>query len=711
MSDASVSAVDGRAVVRVGGSELLAPIVKTASDAMADTAANRSATEMAAATALAGSRYFPTRVAGQSGSTPGQMFSTDDGAGNLLYYRRTSSGSDEIGRAVTPASLASSDGSARVGFRQMGTGAANRTLEDKARARIDLDDFVLPGDLDYSDAIGRAIDRLIELGGGICKAAARHHAMSRAIEFDTGSNDISIWFEGEGLSTTFDQYGPNEPAMRVGQTQRLRSSGLRNLRLRCLSGNAPGTEPGDVLEIGALGFEHFDMEQVDLEQYNSNRRLIHAPYGNMFYLRATGYWRGPEGATVNPVFIRTQDTTFNHNVIDITAYCANSSKRFFDIESEAGGSWLFDNQIKAVFQNCSGGAIRFCNAKGWKLNFNFWDLSDAAGYRNDLVLADSNAQLESIECDITINRHDPLMANGVRDIRLVGGQDFRILVLTNQSANPTYDWGNKRLKVNGRPYTEINFDQAELGTADKRRFVNTFTQLSYADVFHIGGLMRPDMGTISAASGFIELKSNVANTGFLFNALSGSNTEHKLAFSPDGASFYSLTDNFTTLGLPSQRYGVVYSGTGAISTSDARLKDWRGGLNAAEIAATKEIAAAIGIYRFLDSLDEKGGAARLHVGAKAQQVVEIMQSQGLDAFAYGFVCYDEWNAVAAVVEPARAAVVDAQGAEVKPAVPESITIPAQAAGNRYGLRYDELAMFLAAGQEIRLLELERLANP
>lgn len=40
---------------------------------------------------------------------------------------------------------------------------------------------------------------------------------------------------------------------------------------------------------------------------------------------------------------------------------------------------------------------------------------------------------------------------------------------------------------------------------------------------------------------------------------------------------------------------------------------------------------------------EKGGAARQHIGMTVQRAIEILRSHGLDPFAYGFICYDQWG--------------------------------------------------------------------
>ncbi len=139
----------------------------------------------------------------------------------------------------------------------------------------------------------------------------------------------------------------------------------------------------------------------------------------------------------------------------------------------------------------------------------------------------------------------------------------------------------------------------------------------------------------------------------------------------------SGADNAVSLGSAGNRWSVVYAGTGSINTSDARDKKWRGGLNDAERAAARDIVAEIGIFQWQDALAERGEDARLHIGARAQAVWGIMARHGLVApigddglpsgkCPYGFLCFDAWGA----------------GGE---------------AGNRYGLRTDQLALFLIAG--------------
>jgi hypothetical protein len=158
------------------------------------------------------------------------------------------------------------------------------------------------------------------------------------------------------------------------------------------------------------------------------------------------------------------------------------------------------------------------------------------------------------------------------------------------------------------------------------------------------------------------------------------------------AGIYPGGDNISALGLPSNRWSVVYAVTGTINTSDAREKSWRGELGDAELRAARRIAAEIGLYQWNDAIAEKGAdKARIHVGVRAQAVWAIMADEGLvdpvdkdgvpGRTPYAFLCWDRWD-----------------GKE-----------DGQAPGDRFGVRTDQLALFVAAAQEVRLTALEQAA--
>ncbi|NWD74844.1 hypothetical protein HX890_12090 [Pseudomonas gingeri] len=149
-------------------------------------------------------------------------------------------------------------------------------------------------------------------------------------------------------------------------------------------------------------------------------------------------------------------------------------------------------------------------------------------------------------------------------------------------------------------------------------------------------------------------------------------------------------DNAYDIGSPSLRARVVYAGTGAINTSDAREKTDVRKLGANELGAAKELAREIGAYKFLHCVKEKGQDARDHIGMTVQRAIAIMQSHNLNPYGYGFICHDTWEA---------GDVLDDDG-EVREHIP---------AGDRYGFRMDELLAFIAAGFEARLAALEQSA--
>ncbi len=151
-------------------------------------------------------------------------------------------------------------------------------------------------------------------------------------------------------------------------------------------------------------------------------------------------------------------------------------------------------------------------------------------------------------------------------------------------------------------------------------------------------------------------------------------------------------DNAQSLGSAATRWSVVYAGTGTINTSDAREKTWRGAVSPAERTAAWRIIGELGFYQWNDAIAAKGaGGARMHFGARAQAVWAIMADEGLidpvvegraPSSAYAFLCHDGWDADED----------DAVGA-----------------GDRFGIRPDQLALFLIAAQEARIAALEAAA--
>lgn len=128
------------------------------------------------------------------------------------------------------------------------------------------------------------------------------------------------------------------------------------------------------------------------------------------------------------------------------------------------------------------------------------------------------------------------------------------------------------------------------------------------------------------------------------------------------------TDNVRNLGSSSRRWSNIYAGTSTINTSDQREKQQIESINETVLRAWGKV--TFTQFKFDNAVELKGSAARWHFGVIAQQVKEAFESEGLNPFEYGLLCYDEWL----------------DQYETDEAGNQVLVMPA---GNRYGIRYDE----------------------
>ena len=142
-------------------------------------------------------------------------------------------------------------------------------------------------------------------------------------------------------------------------------------------------------------------------------------------------------------------------------------------------------------------------------------------------------------------------------------------------------------------------------------------------------------------------------------------------YATDFGTLRPLTDNTYNIGEPLLRWSVVYAGTGTINTSDAREKTF-GDIPEVEKQVAIELKGLMKRFKFNNAIETKGiDNARIHYGTSAQEVISVFEKYDLDAMQYGMVCYDEWEDE-----------LDGDG---------NIIVKA---GNRYGIRYEELLCFI-----------------
>ncbi|MBF0272104.1 MAG: tail fiber domain-containing protein [Magnetococcales bacterium] len=148
----------------------------------------------------------------------------------------------------------------------------------------------------------------------------------------------------------------------------------------------------------------------------------------------------------------------------------------------------------------------------------------------------------------------------------------------------------------------------------------------------------------------------------------------------------SNRDNTDNLGTAAKRWAVVYAGTGTINTSDLREKQQFKPIDDAVLRAWGKV--NYGQFKFNSAVEKKGDGARWHFGLIAQTVKEAFESEGLNAFDYGLLCYDEWeDEFKPVME--RRLVVDENGNENVEMFDTGEQQLVTKKGNRYGIRYEE----------------------
>lgn len=177
--------------------------------------------------------------------------------------------------------------------------------------------------------------------------------------------------------------------------------------------------------------------------------------------------------------------------------------------------------------------------------------------------------------------------------------------------------------------------------------------------------------------------------------------------------FAPVGDNTYNLARAALRIANSYFAVSPTVTSDEREKKWRGGLTKAELLAGERVLEELGFYQWLDAIDAKKGKAqaRFHFGARAQRVwgifaecglVDPIGKKGPGKTPYAFLCYDAWEEqrTPEMVDVEIPATLDADGNEDAPARVERQPTGKQLftvkAGNRYGLRTDQFALFLVA---------------
>lgn len=194
----------------------------------------------------------------------------------------------------------------------------------------------------------------------------------------------------------------------------------------------------------------------------------------------------------------------------------------------------------------------------------------------------------------------------------------------------------------------------------------------------------------------------VSSTGLVMGSrvASGGGYKERLKIDRNG-NILPGEDAAQNMGSASLRIGTYFGATGSISTSDGRMKEDVRDLSEAERRVALSIKGMIRAFRFSESIAEKDTGARIHFGVIAQSVGEAFKSEGLDPHEYALFCFDEWDDVYETVYESKPTVddegnpvVDDEGKQLFSEVPTGEKRLVTKGGDRYGIRYEELAMFI-----------------
>lgn len=174
------------------------------------------------------------------------------------------------------------------------------------------------------------------------------------------------------------------------------------------------------------------------------------------------------------------------------------------------------------------------------------------------------------------------------------------------------------------------------------RVANTATTVnSYAEL-----LLSTYTNTAAVTSASIRglAEDTAGNVSIVFSTGVSGTVTTKLTLSSAGHLIFAA-DNTQNVGSASNRAAVIYAGTGTINTSDANEKtdivpvtEFSQSL----INVGKKLKTLMYMFRYIDSVNEKGANARYHFGTIAQQVQQAFIDEGLDGFTYGVLCEDSW---------------------------------------------------------------------
>lgn len=373
---------------------------------------------------------------------------------------------------------------------------------------------------------------------------------------------------------------------------------------------------------------------------------------------------GGNGRTVPLINLESDGPKINENEFRNCWTRFSGLQKAIRLVSTSASGYLTNNNFNTVtFEVANGGGVYYKGTQNTCFkNVSFWDATQ--DYAGHLIEGPDNSDTGLFNRGTTIinmARFGNQMAAGFYDFEAGRSQDTVIInTATLASLSPTFNYGTRSGTVIGGGSVigsnVLKLQSRNLQVDNLDVLGNTITENS-------GDMYLNAQGNIQLRPDGIETAYVATNNGF---------------YGGNGA-FLAFSDNTRDLGSSGFRWKDIYAANGTIQTSDRDAKQQIKDIDSAVLRAWGKVNFVQ--YKLNESVEQKGEDARIHFGVIAQDVKSAFESEGLDPFEYGLLCYNDWPDL----YETKKAVFDEDGNEIEPE--KEVLI--KSAGSSYGVRYQE----------------------